>query len=113
MSKCLVILINVIFTVHLMGVSFAVPAAPDVFELEQPNGTVINARNKGDERNNWVETADGYTIDKGEDGCWYYVLHYDACKPVLSNIYAGKSRPDDLLQHIRPDPNSGCGDHYM
>jgi len=39
--------------------TLAVPANPAVVQLMQPDGTKFNARNRGDERQSWVESEDG------------------------------------------------------
>jgi len=41
---------------------FAVPAVPWAVEKVQPDGTVISVYLKGDERVNWMESEDGYTL---------------------------------------------------
>src|SRR3990167_370540 len=43
---------------------YAVPAYPGLFELKQPSGYAFEARKRGDEWYNWVETKDGYGIYK-------------------------------------------------
>ncbi len=49
----------------LFEVCLAVPAAPDIAELKQPDGTIFAARLIGDEWNNWIETIEGNTNDEG------------------------------------------------
>jgi len=41
---------------------FAVPAVPWAVEKVQPDGTVITVYLKGDEKINWMESEDGYTL---------------------------------------------------
>jgi len=41
---------------------FAVPAVPLAVEKVQPDGTKISVYLKGDEKVNWMESADGYTL---------------------------------------------------
>jgi len=88
------------------------PAAPGVFNLSQPGGITFSARGRGDERFNWMETADGYSIEKGVDGYWYYVS--DGQSPSdqgaensrngfsLTDLKAHLAPPDSLPRHIRP-----------
>ncbi len=78
------------------------PAAPDESAVRQPDGTVVNVYLKGDEWLNWVETIDGYTISRGEDGCWYYVVEYIGKSPVLDSIKAHEKAPDGRKRHLRP-----------
>jgi len=78
------------------------PASPDIVEGRQPDGTVIKMYLKGDERINWVETEEGYTIAQDEKGYWRYVQKYEGKKPVLSEIPADKAPPEGLRKNIRP-----------
>ncbi len=79
-----------------------VPAAPDVSEVQQPDGTVVKVYLKGDEWLNWVETIDGYTISRGKDGVWYYVVEYIGKMPVLDSIKAHENAPGERKRHLRP-----------
>lgn len=91
---------------------FAAPAAPDIFYLAQPDGSKISVHARGDERFNWMETAEGYTIEKATDGFWYYVSGKSGLSgPVaedkrngfaLTNVQAHRSPPGALPKHIRP-----------
>ena len=81
--------------------ALAVPALSDETVVRQPDGAMVKVFQKGDEWNNWMETSDGYTIEKGPDGCWYYVLKYDGNKPVLSSMKAGAAPPACLQKSIR------------
>ena len=57
---------------------FAVPACDRPFELKQPSGKTFEARQRGDEWYNWVETKDGYGIYKNtETGNWEYYIPSD------------------------------------
>ncbi len=92
-----------IFLVFLPSISMAVPAAPDVSQVQQPDGTKIEVLLGGDEWFNWVETVKGYTISQDENGYWYYVLEYDGRLPILDSTYAHEAPPDGLQKHIRPE----------
>jgi M6 family metalloprotease-like protein len=85
------------------GTAFSVPAAPDIFEIRQPDGHVFQARQKGDEWNNRIETVEGYSIKKDFDGYWYYVRYFERDIPVLSNTYAHEAPLEHLGKHIRPE----------
>ncbi|NIM15481.1 MAG: M6 family metalloprotease domain-containing protein [Candidatus Aminicenantes bacterium] len=50
----------------------AVVANPEPFTLTQKNGQKIMAVQKGDEWNNWIETIDGYTIERNKNEWWVY-----------------------------------------
>jgi len=82
-------------------VAFGVPASPDAMEVVQPDGAVVKVYQRGDEWNNWVETLDGYTIEKGPDGYWRYVLGYENGKPVLSPAKADAAPPPGLQKSIK------------
>mgnify|MGYP001065246416 CR=1 FL=1 len=54
---------------------FSVSAPPNLFEVEQSNGTKIPVRMFGHEYYNWMETEDGYVIEFVEEDTrqgWYY-----------------------------------------
>ncbi len=100
-----VFIISIVLNLFFLKESYAVPAAPGISEIAQLDGTGFSARIKGDEWNNWVETVDGYSIDKGDDGYWYYILYYDGNTPVFSNTYAHEVPPMGVEEHIRPAPD--------
>ncbi len=79
----------------------AVPASPDIQEIIQPDGSVLNVRVKGDEWNNWLETVDGYSIVQDEKGYWNYIDFYEGNDPVLSGIYAHESPPFGIEKHLK------------
>ncbi len=85
--------------------SHAVPASPDVFEIVQPDGNVFKIRARGDEWNNWTETANRYSIEKDSNGYWRYIQGFDGSEPLLSNTYANDNPPLGLQKHKRPAPD--------
>jgi hypothetical protein len=85
--------------------ALSVPASPDAAEVVQPDGTAVKVHLTGDEWNNWVETLDGYTVEKGPDGYWRYVVRYEDGKPVLSPLRADAPPPAGLQQYIRQAPD--------
>ncbi len=87
----------------LSKISLAMPAAPDIFEIVQPDGHLFKARAVGDEWNNRVETRDGYSVKKGNDNFWYYILNYDKDVPVLGSTRAHRIPAAGLKKHIRPE----------
>jgi hypothetical protein len=105
-------------TLILAPRSFAVPAAPGVFSISQPDGTLINANARGDEHLNWMETTQGHTIAKGADGNWYYATTpasgIAADGPpasavngvdvglLLTNVRADQPPLADLPKHLTP-----------
>ena len=90
----------------------AAPAAPDIFYLFQPDGSKISVYARGDERFNWMETTEGYSIEKATDGYWYYVSDGSVLSGpapenkrngfVLSSVRAHLPPPETLPKHLRP-----------
>ena len=76
---------------------FAVPSAEIPQKLIQNNGAIVYAIQKGDEWNNWMETKDGYTIEKRKDGNWYYFTQ--------EKRTASKGLPGGTLANLTPPPN--------
>jgi len=53
--------------------SKAIPADPNaVFDIQQPDGTILSIKPVGDERNGFFTTLDGYTVLKATDNIYYY-----------------------------------------
>ena len=94
----------------------ASPAAPIEFTLTQPDGFTFTATQWGDEWNNGVETAEGYSILQMGDGWWAYAdLQTDGLLgPALHGQTprrVGIDPPAGLPLHLRPgvyteNPNS-------
>ncbi len=56
------------------GRAFAVPAWPHPIEYTQADGSVITILLKGDEKVNWAETPDGYTVLVTKEGYYEYAV---------------------------------------
>ena len=54
--------------------AFAVPAWPHPIEHTQADGSVITILLKGDEKVNWAETPDGYTVLVTKEGFYEYAV---------------------------------------
>jgi M6 family metalloprotease-like protein len=82
-------------------ISYAVPAAPDVVDIDQPDGTKFKARTHGDEFQNWVEAVDsGHTVVRNkETGHWEYA----------------EKQPDGTLKSsgIKVDPTGQLAPHFI
>jgi M6 family metalloprotease-like protein len=67
----------------------AVVANPTPYDVIQANGQKIKVVQKGDEWNNWIETMDGYSIEKNNHGWWVYSgtthIKYDGLQVGLDN----------------------------
>ena len=91
---------SLIFTISFNRNSHAVPAYPHPIEFKQPDGTLITIQLKGDEKVNWAETLDGYTILVTKEGEYQYAVHNSDGDLVFSGIavspidYRSKSEED-------------------
>lgn len=87
----------------LFNSAIAAPSAEIEQELLQTDGSIVNAIQKGDEWDNWIETTGGYPIEKLDDSNWYYITN-DEQKSTNSNATQASSN-----QKIRADlpPPSG------
>ena len=50
----------------------AVVANPNPYDVIQADGQQIKVVQRGDEWNNWIETMEGYAIEKDSYGWWVY-----------------------------------------
>ena len=75
----------------------------------QPDGKEFTVVQRGDERGTWLETAQGYTIDQGPDGYWYYVRRAESGEVRRTQRLAQRWIPAeaDFEAHINPH----VGDH--
>ncbi|HEX9861024.1 MAG TPA: hypothetical protein VGB23_07435 [Nitrospirota bacterium] len=85
--------------------SLAVMASPEPFTVTQPDGAKFEAVKKGDERLNWTETVEGYTVVKDmETGVWEYAITSGRGELIPSGIAVapGVGPPAGLPKHIKP-----------
>ncbi len=82
--------------------AFAVPACDRVFVLTQPSGHSFEARQKGDEGYNWMETKDGYgiMINKDTGNCEY--LLPDDEKDTKAAPFSKKALPRAVVGEVVP-----------
>lgn len=83
----------------------AVPAYPNPIEFRQPDGTTITIRMMGDEKINWAETLDGYSILVNKEGFYEYAILDEHGDMVFSGIHVSpqeqrSSKELDFLQDI-------------
>lgn len=98
-----VMLATMILTIGFAAsVALAVPAAPMVRTLSNPDGTTIQARQWGDEWYHGWETLEGYTIVKDELGFWCYAEPDVERGLVPSPVRANGAPSRTLPQHVRP-----------
>lgn len=67
---------------------FAVPAYPNLIDYKHPDGTTITIRLMGDEKVNWAETSDGYSILLNKDGFYEYTMLNEENDMVRTGIRA-------------------------
>ncbi|WP_005031275.1 M6 family metalloprotease domain-containing protein [Holophaga foetida] len=86
--------------------AMAGPARPDIIELEQPDGTRIPVRIRGDEFQGWTETLEGYTVLRNEaSGLWEYAQREavsGALRPSGHAVVPGTPAPSFLSGGLRP-----------
>jgi M6 family metalloprotease-like protein len=93
-----------IFTGYIFPVKgYAVPAAPVIHPLTQPDGTIISAKQWGDESYHGWETEDGYTIifDKGLESWVYAIQNTDGELVSSSRVVDRDDLPDNCVPHLR------------
>lgn len=80
--------IRSIVTILLIGIivqfTQAAPYRGDQFELKQPDGSFIKVKVWGDEFYQRIESEDGYTLTKEEDGWIYYALLSEDGQKLIS-----------------------------
>ncbi len=83
------------------GGALAVPAAPNLIEVTQEDGSKIAARMQGDEWFHWISTVEGYAITE-VDGYYYYVNYTIDNRMVVSRqrvMVEGKMcKPDSTIK---------------
>lgn len=93
----------VLFCVLVMaGNLYGIVASPRISELIQPDGSVVNARQWGDEWLHGWETREGYTIVKGISGFWVYADRDSTGKLYPANVRADGPAPEKQKRFLRP-----------
>ena len=82
---------------------YAVPAAPIIHPLVQSDGTIIKARQWGDDSCHGWETEDGYTIVFNKVlNSWTYAINNTDGELISSSKVVGKDDlPDECYPHMR------------
>lgn len=82
--------------------ALSAPVLEITHQLVQPDGSSFAATPKGDEWNNRVETAAGFTIARDQNGVWRYVSGFDwDNSPTLHQTPANQPAPPGLTKHLR------------
>lgn len=83
--------------------SAGVPASPLPVRLQQPDGTEITLRVRGDEFYNWHEDMEGYTVVI--DGGWYVYANLGADGRLApTGLVVGKANPKQAALPVRVLP---------
>lgn len=87
---------------------YAAPAAPDQFDIDQPDGTRFKARIQGDEFQSWVEAVDsGHTVVKSkQNNHWEYAEKNPDGSLRASGVKVspdGKHVPAFIQKGIKPE----------
>jgi immune inhibitor A len=81
----------------------AVVASPHTHELAQPDGSVINARQWGDEWLHGWETVEGYAIVKNSAGLWVYADRDSTGRLYPTKVSADSLAPEEFPRFLRPE----------
>lgn len=84
---------------------YAAPAAPDLLEATQPDGSTFKLRKRGDEFQNWTETEAGYTVLKNRKTKeWEYAIKQADGRLTRSGekVVPQLQPPVHLPRHLKP-----------
>lgn len=100
-------IIKVLATALLLAASTvgaqAVPALPHPIVVTQPDGTQVTICLRGDERINWAETTDGYTLLKDPKGYWAFAVLNKKGNLVASDLRYDGTSARAKAQGIKPN----------
>ncbi len=98
------LLFMLIIVFYIPNICYAVPAAPVIYELTQPDGTIIYARQWGDEWSHGWETTEGYSIVFDEiTGNWTYAVTGIVGSLLPSSRVVDKhTPPQNVPKRLRP-----------
>jgi M6 family metalloprotease-like protein len=89
--------------------AFCAPAMPHPVSVEQPDGSTLKIRVRGDEFRAWTETEEGYTVIKNDrTKFWEYGRKSSAGKIESTGIAVtpASKPPETLLKHQKPEVNA-------
>jgi M6 family metalloprotease-like protein len=92
-----------VFCLAFSNFASAMPAYPGPVYEQQPDGSSIELRIKGDEHFNWLEDANGFTVI--QQGDWFQYAQLDSNgRLIATGLNVGKSNPQaaGLQQGILP-----------
>lgn len=93
-----------LFCLLLPAIGHAAPAAPAYFSVNQPDGTLVQLRQRGDEWNHWLESANGYAIVQDSATGWYeYAIEKNGKLAASGVAYVpGAKAPESAAPGLRP-----------
>lgn len=94
MKKAILIILFAFCTANL----FSVPADRKPVTITQPNGKTLTFMLKGDERLNWCETMDGYTLLRDKEGNLCYACIDENGDMTSSCILACNAEERDVRE---------------
>lgn len=98
------ILLTILSLIFFYGLSYSIPAYPEPFEAQQPDGSKIILQMQGDEFYGWTEDENGYTVVRDEETKeWYYAKQDEKGDIVKTKHKVGKVFPGSagLQKHIK------------
>lgn len=81
---------------------FAIPAIPKFIYLTQPDGTIVEVKQSGDENSHFIEDKEGYTLVHDTDGFLKYAVQTRDGHLVSSDKKIGDKKPVNLKKKLRP-----------
>ncbi len=100
------IILTMVYIIILISpaLTYAVPAAPGIYIMDQPDGSVFKAKQWGDESLHGWETEDGYTIEFDEKlNSWAYItIDIYGIPGKSSQVVIADVLPANIPKHIRP-----------
>lgn len=93
----ILLILSIVIIFIFNSAAHAVPAAPVIQELAQPDGTRFKAKVRGDERLHWHETEEGYTIIKDKaTKWWHYAVDNENRQLIMSRHKVGAAEVGKL-----------------
>ncbi|BCG48358.1 hypothetical protein GEOBRER4_n3246 [Citrifermentans bremense] len=101
------IFLTMLFVLLSFSASFAGPAAPDLLDIQQPDGVKFKGKIHGDEFQSWVEVDSGHTVVKDKaTGRWEYAEKEPDGTLKASGVKvdpSGANAPSFLPKGVKPD----------